>query len=286
MATVLSGTLVAQQLATKLQKRIGLLRQQQVIPTLATIIVGNDKASLLYANRQQQTASNLGINYQLITLSQQTTEQQLLQVIQELNQDVIVDAILIQTPLPAAINPQVIRQQVAPIKDVEGQSAESIGRLWNGQSGNLPTTAVAIMKLLHFYQIAVSKKHVVIVGRSSIVGKPLAALLLRENATVTIAHSYTDNLASLTRQADILVVAIGKANFITAKYVHPGCIVIDVGTNRDATGKIVGDVAFQQVQAVAQMITPVPGGIGPLTVMSLLEQVVMIAERREKQHGR
>ncbi|AXX64331.1 bifunctional methylenetetrahydrofolate dehydrogenase/methenyltetrahydrofolate cyclohydrolase [Bombilactobacillus bombi] len=286
MATVLSGTLVAQQLATKLQKRIGLLRQQQVIPTLATIIVGNDKASLLYANRQQQTASNLGINYQLITLSQQTTEQQLLQVIQELNQDVTVDAILIQTPLPAAINPQVIRQQVAPIKDVEGQSAESIGRLWNGQSGNLPTTAVAIMKLLHFYQIAVSKKHVVIVGRSSIVGKPLAALLLRENATVTIAHSYTDNLASLTRQADILVVAIGKANFITAKYVHPGCIVIDVGTNRDATGKIVGDVAFQQVQAVAQMITPVPGGIGPLTVMSLLEQVVMIAERREKQHGR
>lgn len=286
MATVLSGTLVAQQLATKLQKRIGLLRQQQVIPTLATIIVGNDKASLLYANRQQQTASNLGINYQLITLSQQTTEQQLLQVIQELNQDVTVDAILIQTPLPAAINPQVIRQQVAPIKDVEGQSAESIGRLWNGQSGNLPTTAVAIMKLLHFYQIAVSKKHVVIVGRSSIVGKPLAALLLRENATVTIAHSYTDNLAILTRQADILVVAIGKANFITAKYVHPGCIVIDVGTNRDATGKIVGDVAFQQVQAVAQMITPVPGGIGPLTVMSLLEQVVMIAERREKQHGR
>ncbi|MCO6543042.1 MAG: bifunctional methylenetetrahydrofolate dehydrogenase/methenyltetrahydrofolate cyclohydrolase [Lactobacillus sp.] len=286
MTTVLSGTLVAQQLATKLQKRIGLLRQQQVIPTLATIIVGNDKASLLYANRQQQTASNLGINYQLITLSQQTTEQQLLQVIQELNQDVTVDAILIQTPLPAAINPQVIRQQVAPIKDVEGQSAESIGRLWNGQSGNLPTTAVAIMKLLHFYQIAVSKKHVVIVGRSSIVGKPLAALLLRENATVTIAHSYTDNLASLTRQADILVVAIGKANFITAKYVHPGCIVIDVGTNRDATGKIVGDVAFQQVQAVAQMITPVPGGIGPLTVMSLLEQVVMIAERREKQHGR
>ncbi|RHW48336.1 bifunctional methylenetetrahydrofolate dehydrogenase/methenyltetrahydrofolate cyclohydrolase [Bombilactobacillus bombi] len=286
MATVLSGTLVAQQLATKLQKRIGLLRQQQVIPTLATIIVGNDKASLLYANRQQQTASNLGINYQLITLSQQTTEQQLLQVIQKLNQDVTVDAILIQTPLPAAINPQVIRQQVAPIKDVEGQSAESIGRLWNGQSGNLPTTAVAIMKLLHFYQIAVSKKHVVIVGRSSIVGKPLAALLLRENATVTIAHSYTDNLASLTRQADILVVAIGKANFITAKYVHPGCIVIDVGTNRDAIGKIVGDVAFQQVQAVAQMITPVPGGVGPLTVMSLLEQVVMIAERREKQHGR
>ncbi|MCO6541660.1 MAG: bifunctional methylenetetrahydrofolate dehydrogenase/methenyltetrahydrofolate cyclohydrolase [Lactobacillus sp.] len=286
MATVLSGTLVAQQLATKLQKRIGLLRQQQVIPTLATIIVGNDKASLLYANRQQQTARNLGINYQLITLSQQTTEQQLLQVIQELNQDVTVDAILIQTPLPAAINPQVIRQQVAPIKDVEGQSAESIGRLWNGQSGNLPTTAVAIMKLLHFYQIAVSKKHVVIVGRSSIVGKPLAALLLRENATVTIAHSYTDNLASLTRRADILVVAIGKANFITAKYVHPGCIVIDVGTNRDATGKIVGDVAFQQVQAVAQMITPVPGGVGPLTVMSLLEQVVMIAERREKQHGR
>lgn len=286
MATVLSGTLVAQQLATKLQKRIGLLRQQQVIPTLATIIVGNDKASLLYANRQQQTASNLGINYQLITLSQQTTEQQLLQVIQKLNQDVTVDAILIQTPLPAAINPQVIRQQVAPIKDVEGQSAESIGRLWNGQSGNLPTTAVAIMKLLHFYQIAVSKKHVVIVGRSSIVGKPLAALLLRENATVTIAHSYTDNLASLTRQADILVVAIGKANFITAKYIHPGCIVIDVGTNRDATGKIVGDVAFQQVQAVAQMITPVPGGVGPLTVMSLLEQVVMIAERREKQHGR
>jgi methylenetetrahydrofolate dehydrogenase (NADP+) / methenyltetrahydrofolate cyclohydrolase len=286
MATVLSGTLVAQQLATKLQKRIGLLRQQQVIPTLATIIVGNDKASLLYANRQQQTASNLGINYQLITLSEQTTEQQLLQVIQKLNQDVTVDAILIQTPLPAAINPQVIRQQVAPRKDVEGQSAESIGRLWNGQSGNLPTTAVAIMKLLHFYQIAVSKKHVVIVGRSSIVGKPLAALLLRENATVTIAHSYTDNLASLTRQADILVVAIGKANFITAKYIHPGCIVIDVGTNRDATGKIVGDVAFQQVQAVAQMITPVPGGVGPLTVMSLLEQVVMIAERREKQHGR
>lgn len=286
MATVLSGTLVAQQLATKLQKRIGLLRQQQVIPKLATIIVGNDKASLLYANRQQQTASNLGINYQLITLSQQTTEQQLLQVIQKLNQDVTVDAILIQTPLPAAINPQVIRQQVAPIKDVEGQSAESIGRLWNGQSGNLPTTAVAIMKLLHFYQIAVSKKHVVIVGRSSIVGKPLAALLLRENATVTIAHSYTDNLANLTRQADILVVAIGKANFITAKYIHPGCIVIDVGTNRDVTGKIVGDVAFQQVQAVAQMITPVPGGVGPLTVMSLLEQVVMIAERREKQHGR
>ena len=173
-------------------------------------------------------------------------------------------------------------QVIPPLKDIEGLTAENIGRLWTGQPTNIPATALGIMKLLDFYQISVSGRHVVIIGRSEIVGKPLAALLLQQNATITITHSQTRNLAAITKLADILIVAIGQANFIDKKYLKKGVIIIDVGANYDSQGQMQGDVDALSVQQIAAMLSPVPGGVGPLTVASLFEQVVKAAEKRVK----
>ncbi|NUG67427.1 bifunctional methylenetetrahydrofolate dehydrogenase/methenyltetrahydrofolate cyclohydrolase [Lactobacillus mellis] len=282
MTTVLSGELPAKILRTQLQEKISYLKTQHVIPTLVTIVIGDNAASRGYIRSEQRQARQIGLKHKVLQLSPQISEKQAQQTILQISQLADVDAILLAAPLPPHLCRQKIMQVIPPLKDIEGLTAENIGRLWTGQPTNIPATALGIMKLLDFYQISVSGQHVVIIGRSEIVGKPLAALLLQQNATITITHSQTRNLAAITKQADILIVAIGQANFIDKKYLKKGVIVIDVGANYDSQGQMQGDVDAFSVQQMAAMISPVPGGVGPLTVASLFEQVVKAAEKRVK----
>ena len=282
MTTVLSGKLPAKILKTQLQEKISYLKTQHVIPTLVTIVIGDNAASRGYIRSEQRQARQIGLKHKVLQLSPQISEKQAQQTILQISQLADVDAILLAAPLPPHLCRQKIMQVIPPLKDIEGLTAENIGRLWTGQPTNIPATALGIMKLLDFYQISVSGQHVVIIGRSEIVGKPLAALLLRQNATITITHSQTRNLAAITKQADILIVAIGQANFIDKKYLKKGVIIIDVGANYDSQGQMQGDVDAFSVQQIAAMLSPVPGGVGPLTVASLFEQVVKAAEKRVK----
>lgn len=282
MTTVLSGKLPAKILKTQLQEKISYLKTQHVIPTLVTIVIGDNAASRGYIRSEQRQARQIGLKHKVLQLSPQISEKQAQQTILQISQLADVDAILLAAPLPPHLCRQKIMQVIPPLKDIEGLTAENIGRLWTGQPTNIPATALGIMKLLDFYQISVSGQHVVIIGRSEIVGKPLAALLLRQNATITITHSQTRNLAAITKQADILIVAIGQANFIDKKYLKKGVIIIDVGANYDSHGQMQGDVDAFSVQQIAAMLSPVPGGVGPLTVASLFEQVVKAAEKRVK----
>ena len=282
MTTVLSGKLPAKILRTQLQEKISYLKTQHVIPTLVTIVIGDNAASRGYIRSEQRQARQIGLKHKVLQLPPQISEKQAQQTILQISQLANVDAILLAAPLPPHLCRQKIMQVIPPLKDIEGLTAENIGRLWTGQPTNIPATALGIMKLLDFYQISVSGQHVVIIGRSEIVGKPLAALLLQQNATITITHSQTRNLAAITKQADILIVAIGQANFIDKKYLKKGVIIIDVGANYDSQGQMQGDVDALSVQQMAAMLSPVPGGVGPLTVASLFEQVVKAAEKRVK----
>ena len=282
MTTVLSGKLPAKILRTQLQEKISYLKTQHVIPTLVTIVIGDNAASRGYIRSEQRQARQIGLKHKVLQLPPQISEKQAQQTILQISQLPDVDAILLAAPLPPHLCRQKIMQVIPPLKDIEGLTAENIGRLWTGQPTNIPATALGIMKLLDFYQISVSGQHVVIIGRSEIVGKPLAALLLQQNATITITHSQTRNLAAITKQADILIVAIGQANFINKKYLKKGVIIIDVGANYDSQGQMQGDVDALSVQQMAAMLSPVPGGVGPLTVASLFEQVVKAAEKRVK----
>ena len=282
MTTVLSGKLPAKILRTQLQEKISYLKTQHVIPTLVTIVIGDNAASRGYIRSEQRQARQIGLKHKVLQLPPQISEKQAQQTILQISQLPDVDAILLAAPLPPHLCRQKIMQVIPPLKDIEGLTAENIGRLWTGQPTNIPATALGIMKLLDFYQISVSGRHVVIIGRSEIVGKPLAALLLQQNATITITHSQTRNLAAITKQADILIVAIGQANFIDKKYLKKGVIIIDVGANYDSQGQMQGDVDALSVQQIAAMLSPVPGGVGPLTVASLFEQVVKAAEKRVK----
>lgn len=282
MTTVLSGKLPAKILRTQLQEKISCLKTQHVIPTLVTIVIGDNAASRGYIRSEQRQAQQIGLKHKVLQLPPQISEKQAQQTILQISQLANVDAILLAAPLPPHLCRQKIMQVIPPLKDIEGLTAENIGRLWTGQPTNIPATALGIMKLLDFYQITVSGRHVVIIGRSEIVGKPLAALLLQQNATITITHSQTRNLAAITKQADILIVAIGQANFIDKKYLKKGVIIIDVGANYDSHGQMQGDVDALSVQQIAAMLSPVPGGVGPLTVASLFEQVVKAAEKRVK----
>lgn len=282
MTTVLSGELPAKILKTQLQEKISYLKTQHVIPTLVTIVIGDNAASRGYIRSEQRQARQIGLKHKVLQLPPQISEKQAQQTILQISQLANVDAILLAAPLPPHLCRQKIMQVIPPLKDIEGLTAENIGRLWTGQPTNIPATALGIMKLLDFYQISVSGRHVVIIGRSEIVGKPLAALLLQQNATITITHSQTRNLAAITKLADILIVAIGQANFIDKKYLKKGVIIIDVGANYDSQGQMQGDVDALSVQQIAAMLSPVPGGVGPLTVASLFEQVVKAAEKRVK----
>lgn len=281
MNNLIDGKAIANELAVSLRQSVAELKRSGVQPKLAVILVGDNSASAIYVRNKGRRAEELGISFRLIHLPATVNEAELLQNIEQLNHDSGVDGILVQLPLPAAINEETVINAIAPEKDVDGFSPVNFGHLWQNNPAIIPSTAGGIMTLLKAKNIDLTGQNVVIINRSNIVGRPLAALMLQQDATVTIAHSKTKNLPELTRTADILVSATGRAAFVTKDMVHPGAIVIDVGMNRDEAGKLVGDVDFAAVSKKAGLITPVPGGVGPMTVITLMQQVVEIAKKRK-----
>lgn len=278
-ATLIDGRAVAKALKEEIAQRTQAMIAQGVTPHLAVVLVGEDPASQVYVRNKENGCIKAGIRSTVIRLEEDCTQQELEETVKRLNADASVDGILVQLPLPKHLNEASVLRLIDPDKDVDGFHAMNSGRLMNGQPGFVPCTPLGVMKLLEAYGIDPAGKHAVVIGRSNIVGKPMAMLLLRANATVTICHSRTQNLADITRQADILVAAVGRANFMTADMVKAGAAVIDVGINR-VDGKIVGDVDFDAVSGVAGYITPVPGGVGQMTIAMLLANTLDAAAKR------
>lgn len=265
---LLDGKVLANDILDKLSLKV---KQLDTAPNLVVIQVGNDPASSVYVRNKERTAERVGINSETVKLSKHITQDELLEIIDKYNNDSLVNGILVQLPLPEHINEQTILEAISPVKDVDGFHPLNVGKLNIGQKQMIPSTPAGIMELLKANHIELEGKHVVIVGRSNIVGKPLAHLLLEANATVTIAHSRTKNLKQLTQMADILVVAVGQPELITKDYVKTGAVVIDVGINRTESG-LKGDVDFNNVKSKVAAITPVPGGVGPMTIAMLMNQ--------------
>lgn len=241
---------------------------------LAVIIVGNNQASRVYVNNKKKACEFCGITSIEYALPEETTEEQLLELVEACNKDKNINGILVQLPLPSQINEKTVIEHIDPNKDVDAFHAVNVGKIMIGEYSFLPCTPAGIMELIHSTGTEVSGKECVVIGRSNIVGKPMAMLLLHENGTVTICHSKTKNLAEVCRRADILVAAVGKAGFVTADMVKEGAVVIDVGMNRNAEGKLCGDVDFENVAQKCSCITPVPGGVGPMTIAMLMENTL------------
>jgi len=271
---LLDGKKIAAAIKQEIIDGVNELRQKHgITPGLAVVIVGEDPASKVYIGRKHKACVEIGVYSEVVKLPEETTEEELLTNLDRLNQDPKINGILVQLPLPKHINTQRVLHQILPDKDVDGFHPLNVGNLGIGQEGLVeglvPCTPNGVIKMLEISGIPIDGKHAVVIGRSNIVGKPMANLLLAKNATVTICHSRTKNLAEFCRQADILVAAIGKPNFVKPEMVKPGATVIDVGINR-VDGKLVGDVDFEAVKDIAGPITPVPGGVGPLTIVMLL----------------
>jgi bifunctional protein folD len=280
MARILSGKEFAARIKEDAARGVAEMKAAGVLPRLAVIIVGSDPASEVYVRNKQRTCEELGIRSDHIALPAETTKEELLACIEELNVDPEVHGILVQLPLPAQIaeDEEEILSHIDPRKDVDGFHPVNVGHLVLGAPGLRPCTPAGCIRMLDYAGIPIEGAHAVIIGRSNIVGKPMAHLLLERNATVTICHSRTQNLAAIARTADILVAAVGRPRFVTADMVKEGATVIDVGINRIAPKKLVGDVDFDAAAAVAGAITPVPGGVGLLTVAMLMENVVQAAK--------
>ncbi|MFK7963906.1 MAG: bifunctional methylenetetrahydrofolate dehydrogenase/methenyltetrahydrofolate cyclohydrolase FolD [Burkholderiaceae bacterium] len=278
-AALLDGAALAQDIRAECATRVQKLVARGVTPGLAVVLVGDSQASAVYVRHKVTDCEQVGIRSELHRLSEATTESELLALVEQLNDDPAVHGVLVQLPLPKQINERRVIETISPIKDVDGFHVSNAGALMTGQPGFAPCTPYGVMKILEHAGIDPSGKHAVIIGRSNIVGKPQAMLLLQQNATVTICHSRTADLASHTRQADILIAAVGIVDIVTANMVKPGAAVIDVGMNRNAEGKLCGDVDFNGVKAVAGWITPVPGGVGPMTRAMLLVNTLEAAER-------
>lgn len=279
-ATLIDGRALAASVKTNLTHRVEKLVKMGHHPGLAVVLVGENPASLVYVRNKMRTCTEVGIENIEVRFAADTSEATVLAKIEELNKDERVDGILVQLPLPQHINPTRIIEAIDADKDVDGFHELNAGRLMTGVTGFRPCTPYGVMKMLEAIDCDLTGKNAVVVGRSNIVGKPLALMLLEKNATVTITHSRTENLAAVTRQADILIAAVGHAKMITADMVKPGAVVIDVGMNRDEAGKLCGDVDTKSVQAVAGWITPVPGGVGPMTIAMLMTNTVEAVERR------
>ncbi|RXI99518.1 bifunctional methylenetetrahydrofolate dehydrogenase/methenyltetrahydrofolate cyclohydrolase FolD [Anaerobacillus alkaliphilus] len=278
-AVIISGKDLAKEKREAMKKEIEVLAQEGVQPGLAVILVGEDPASQSYVKAKQKACEEIGIYSVLQKLDASVSEAQLLDQIQSFNLDPLIHGILVQLPLPAHISEKAVIEAIDPSKDVDGFHPISVGKMMIGEDTFLPCTPFGIVEMIKSQEIEIEGKHVVVVGRSNIVGKPVGQLLLNENATVTYCHSRTKDMKSITKQADILVVAVGKANFIDASYMKKGCVVIDVGVNRLETGKLVGDVVFEDAKEVASYITPVPGGVGPMTITMLLFNTVQSAKK-------
>lgn len=269
-------------LADKLQGEMALeVAQMSVKPGLVVIIVGDDAASQTYVKNKERAAKKVGLQSKVERLSASISQDELVAVIERYNQNDQFHGILVQLPLPKHMNEEIIIESINPSKDVDGFHPYNVGKLYAGQPDFIPCTPAGVMELLKVYNVETAGKRAVVVGRSNIVGKPTAQLLLMADTTVTIAHSRTVDLPSITREADILVVAIGQGHFIGAEHVKPGAVVIDVGMNRDEEGKLIGDVDFDEVIEVASLITPVPKGVGPMTITMLIAQTIAGAKKRK-----
>lgn len=279
MVQILDGKKLKDEILTVLKVKIDSMDKK---PTLVVILVGENPASKIYVNNKKKTAEKLGINSIVINYPETVTECELISIINELNNDSSVNALLVQLPLPEHINSQNITNAISPIKDVDGFTPENFGKLFAGQKPYVyPCTPKGILLLLDKYNIELDGKHVVIVGRSNIVGKPLAQMMLNRNATVTVCHSHTKNLADITKTADVLVSAVGE-KLIEDNMLKPNCVVVDVGIFKDASGKTRGDVEFEAVSEAASFISPVPGGVGPMTITSLMLNTVELFEIQNK----
>lgn len=286
MTTIIDGKALAKKINAQTQELVAQLKEKQnLIPGIAVVIAGDDAASLIYTRNKHNKAIKLGINSILKKFPADVSQDKLLAEIEKLNNDDTIDAILVQQPLPPQLDPEVITNAILPAKDVDGLNPLNLGKLFANQHGNYPVacTPRGIMRMLAEYNIDLQGKNAVIVGRSILVGKPLLALLNNANATVTMAGRNTRDLSALTKTADILIVATGVLNLIKATDVKSGAVVIDVGINRLSDGKLTGDVDFAAVKEKAQAITPVPGGVGPMTIATLMEQTVDLAQWRH--HG-
>ncbi|MGG0238517.1 bifunctional methylenetetrahydrofolate dehydrogenase/methenyltetrahydrofolate cyclohydrolase FolD [Bacillus rhizoplanae] len=279
VAVIIKGNEVAEKKRAQLKEKVAELKEQGIVPGLAVILVGDDPASHSYVKGKEKGCEQVGIYSELITFPDTITQDRLLAEIDRLNNDDRIHGILVQLPLPNHIEEKAIIEKISPEKDVDGFHPISIGRMMTGQDTFLPCTPHGILELVKETNLDITGKHVVVIGRSNIVGKPVGQLFLNENATVTYCHSKTANIKELTKLADILIVAVGRAKMVTADYVKEGAVVIDVGVNRLDTGKLCGDVDFDDVLNVAGYITPVPKGVGPMTITMLLENTVLSAER-------
>lgn len=279
MAELIDGKLVSKKVREEITSDISLFKEEYgKAPGLAVIVVGNDPASAVYVRNKHKACLEVGITSYQIEYPEDTSEAELLAKIDELNADPLVNGILVQLPLPKHINEDSVINRISPLKDVDAFHPENVGKIMIGKYSFLPCTPAGIVELLKHYNVEIEGKRCVVIGRSNIVGKPMSLLLLERNGTVTVCHSRTKNLSEITREADIVVVAIGRANFLTADMVKPGAVVIDVGINRLPDGKLCGDVKFDEVEKVASMITPVPGGVGPMTITMLLKNTLTAAK--------
>ncbi|HFI0593079.1 TPA: bifunctional methylenetetrahydrofolate dehydrogenase/methenyltetrahydrofolate cyclohydrolase [Streptococcus suis] len=281
--TVIDGKALAAKMQAALAEKTAQLKAEKgLIPGLVVILVGENPASQVYVRNKERSALAAGFKSEVVRVPDTISEKELLALIERYNQDSEWHGILVQLPLPVHISEEKVLLAIDPDKDVDGFHPTNMGKFWSGHPVMIPSTPAGIMEMFKEYQIELEGKTALVIGRSNIVGKPMAQLLLDANATVTIAHSRTKNLPELARQADILVVAIGRGHFVTKEFVKPGAVVIDVGMNRDANGKLIGDVQYDEVAEVASYITPVPGGVGPMTITMLMEQTYEACVRSEK----
>ena len=279
MANIINGKEISAAIREEIKAGV---QGMSVRPGLAVVLVGDDPASAVYVRNKSKACAEVGIYSEVYRLPEETGREQLLGLIEQLNQSPLIHGILVQLPLPKHLDPEEVIMAIDPAKDVDAFHPVNVGKIMIGNYDFLPCTPAGVMELLHRSGIEVSGKECVVIGRSNIVGKPQAMLLLHENATVTVCHSKTHDLPSVCRRADILVSAVGKAKFVTADMVRNGAVVIDVGMNRDENGKLCGDVDFEPVSEKASYITPVPGGVGPMTITMLLKNTVTAAKRAEQ----
>lgn len=282
MAEILNGKEVAKKVKEEVAREVEKLKQEGINPKLSVIMVGNDSASAVYVKNKSNACKKTGIEFEEYLLPEETEESELFELIEKLNNDDSVHGILLQSPIPKHIDIEKAFNLISPEKDVDGFNAINVGNLTIGRDCFVSCTPYGVMRLLEEYNIDVEGKRAVVIGRSNIVGKPMLQCLLAKNATVTICHSKTVDTEAITREADILVSAVGKPNFVTADMVKDGAVVIDVGINRMQDGKLLGDVKFDEVEPKASFITPVPGGVGPMTIAMLVENVVKAAKNTKK----
>lgn len=276
---IIDGKKVSAQVKQEVKNETELLKKEySITPGLAVVIVGDDPASRVYVNNKKKACKLVGFHSEEYALPAETTQEELLSLVKKLNEKKDINGILVQLPLPKHLDDKTVIEAINPLKDVDAFHAVNVGKIMLGEYDFLPCTPAGVMEMLHYYNIEVSGKNCVVIGRSNIVGKPMGMLLLHENGTVTICHSRTKNLAEVCSRADILVAAVGRPKFVTADMVKEGAVVIDVGMDRDENGKLCGDVDFENVKDKCSYITPVPGGVGPMTIATLMKNTVKAAK--------